>query len=118
MEPDLDDLIHETAAASGRFRPVAFVLVFEALREAQSGRGERGHVSGRNLLEALRTVMVRRYGPMALTVLHHAGLRSTEDVGDLVFLMVEKKMLKKEEKDGPEDFRNVYDFEEAFRYEW
>jgi hypothetical protein len=92
----LDELVYETSEVSGRFRPAAFFLVFQALHEAQRHRREPGHV----------------------TVLQHAGLDRTEDVGDLVFLMVEHGLLKKQDEDGPEDFRNVYDFEEAFRYQW
>lgn len=117
-EKRLDELIYETSEVSGRFRPTAFFLILQALHEAQRHRQEPGHVSGRDLLEGLRLVVRRQFGPMSLTVLQHAGLQRTEDVGDLVFLMVENGLLKKQEEDGPEDFRNVYDFEEAFRYQW
>jgi uncharacterized repeat protein (TIGR04138 family) len=118
MELTVDELIYQVAEDSGRFRPMAFFLVLQALHEAQSRRKKVGHVSGRELLEALRALVCRQYGPMALTVMEHSGLKRTEDVGDLVFLMVGKGILKKQEGDGPEDFRDVYKFEEAFRYTW
>lgn len=118
QEKDLDELIYETAESSGRFRPMAFFLILQALQEAQVRRKRRGHVGGRELLDALRVLARRQYGPMALTVLQHAGLHRTEDVGDLVFLMVDEGLLKKEDDDGPDDFREVYDFKEAFRYTW
>lgn len=118
METSIEDRIYEAAESSRRFRAPAFFLVLQALQIAQTGRGSPGHVSGRQLLAAFREVVSRRFGPMSLTVLEHVGLCRTEDVGDLVFLMVEEGMLKKEDEDGPEDFRNVYDFAEAFRYDW
>lgn len=113
-----DELIYQASESSGKFRPNAFFLVLQALHEAQSSRREPGHVSGRELLEALRRLVRRQFGPMALTVLHHAGLHRTEDVGELVFFMVERGLLKKQDEDSLQDFSNVYDFEEAFRYQW
>jgi uncharacterized repeat protein (TIGR04138 family) len=118
LDPALEERIYEIAEASGRFRPSAFFLVLQSLEVAQIARGRPGHVRGRELLEAFRTVARRLYGPMALTVLQHMGLYRTEDVGEIVFLLVEEGILKKREEDTMEDFRDVFRFEEAFRYQW
>ena len=117
METSIEDRIYEAAEESKRFRAPAFFLVLQALQIAQV-QSRPGHVSGRQLLAAFRQFVRKQFGPMSLTVLGHLGLHRTEDVGDLVFLMVEKGMLKKQDEDGPEDFQDVYDFEDAFRYDW
>jgi uncharacterized repeat protein (TIGR04138 family) len=118
MRPSPEDKLYDAAEASGRFRPAAFLLILRSLERAQRRRGRRGHVSGVALLESLRELVREEYGPMALTVLHHMGLHSTEDVGELVFYMVERELLRKREEDTIEEFRDVYDFEEAFTYRW
>jgi uncharacterized repeat protein (TIGR04138 family) len=51
---------------------------------------------------------------MARTVLEHWGIRSTTDVGALVFALVECGILIKQEEDRPDDFKDVFDFDEAF----
>ena len=57
---------------------------------------------------------------MSRTVLEHWGLRGTEDVGEIVFALVESGVLVKQDGDRIEDFRDVYDFGEAFEdaYPW
>ena len=52
---------------------------------------------------------------MTLTVLEEWGIKCCEDFGEIVFNMVENKLLAKTEQDSREDFRNGYDFHDAFR---
>ncbi|MBU1702455.1 MAG: hypothetical protein KJ970_04970 [Candidatus Eisenbacteria bacterium] len=118
MDATIEDRIFEAAEASGRFHSDAFYLILRALEVAQQHRGQPGHISGRTLLEQIKEMVRREYGPMALTVLHHMGLYRTEDVGDLVFLMVEKGLLRKRDEDCLDDFKDVFDFEEIFEYKW
>ena len=51
---------------------------------------------------------------------HHWGIHSTRDVGSVVFALVEQKILTTQDGDCPEDFADVFDFEEAFElnYPW
>ena len=48
------------------------------------------------------------------------GIHETEDVGRVVFAMVEHGILTKQDEDRPEDFADLFDFEEAFElnYPW
>jgi len=57
---------------------------------------------------------------LSRTVLQHWGIHSTEDLGDIVFALVECGVLIRQEGDSREDFRDVFDFEEAFEqdYPW
>lgn len=92
----------------------AFKFVLDALHETVSVLDKPRHVSGQELLEGIRLYAIREYGPLAKTVLNYWGIRTTEDFGRIVFLLVEIGLLRKQPEDRIEDFQNVYDFDEAF----
>jgi uncharacterized repeat protein (TIGR04138 family) len=105
------------------FHPQAYVFVSEALKTAQEmiGRHQTGervdesyHISGPELLEGVRLLGLRQYGPMALVVFRHWGLHSTDDFGRIVFEMIERGEMRKSERDRLSDFQGVYTFDEAF----
>jgi uncharacterized repeat protein (TIGR04138 family) len=81
----------------------------------QLGKSEENHISGQELLNGIREYALAMFGPMTLSVFDQWGLRNCADFGNMVFLMVENGLLRKTEKDSPEDFRSGYDFEQAFR---
>lgn len=92
----------------------AFKFVLDALHETVSALDQPRHVSGRELLDGIRTYALKCYGPLAKTVLNYWGIRETEDFGRIVFLLVDIGLLRKQPEDKIEDFRGVYDFQEAF----
>jgi uncharacterized repeat protein (TIGR04138 family) len=51
---------------------------------------------------------------LAKTVLAQWGVRRTEDFGKIVFAMIDAGLMRGSDTDTPEDFRGVYDFDEAF----
>ena len=51
---------------------------------------------------------------MVTTVFDNWGIHSCEDIGNMVFNLIGAGIFGKTEEDSIEDFRNVYDFEEAF----
>jgi uncharacterized repeat protein (TIGR04138 family) len=65
-------------------------------------------------LEAFRVHGLKEFGPMALTVLEYWGVRSCEDVGQMVFNLVNAGVFGKTDADTLDSFRNVYDFHDAF----
>jgi uncharacterized repeat protein (TIGR04138 family) len=66
----------------------------------------------------VREIALERYGPMARTVLEHWGIHATDDLGEIVFALVDCGILIKQDDDRKEDFRGVFDFEEAFEAEY
>jgi uncharacterized repeat protein (TIGR04138 family) len=73
------------------------------------------HVTGQELLAGIRELAIEMFGPMAITVFEEWGVHATKDFGEMVFIMVENRLLKKTEKDSRADFEHGYDFHEAFR---
>jgi uncharacterized repeat protein (TIGR04138 family) len=92
----------------------AIEFVQEALQHANQRRGREGDVSGAELLEAFRLLALDQFGPLARTVLAEWGIRSTDDVGNIVFQQVESGEMGKTERDSPQDFRAVFEFAAAF----
>jgi uncharacterized repeat protein (TIGR04138 family) len=55
-----------------------------------------------------------QYGPLTKTVLNAWGVKRCRDFGDIVFNLIEYNVFAKTESDRPEDFADVYTFEDAF----
>jgi uncharacterized repeat protein (TIGR04138 family) len=66
------------------------------------------------LLQGIRVFALDQYGPLAKTVLNAWGLKRCRDFGDIVFNLIEYNVFAKTEKDRPEDFSDIYSFEDAF----
>ena len=76
--------------------------------------GSVRHVTGPELLDGVRQYALKEFGPMVMTVFDSWGIRSCEDVGHMVFNLIGAGVFGKTEQDSIEDFKDVYDFEEAF----
>lgn len=98
-----------------RFNEDAYFFVLSALDTALSNLSTPRHITGRELLEAIRVYGLQQYGPMTSTVLEHWGIKTTEDFGKIVFNMIDVGMLRKTDTDCLQDFKDVYDFKEVFK---
>jgi uncharacterized repeat protein (TIGR04138 family) len=118
---NFDEEIDKIMAKDTRFTREAYLFVKEALDHTQKMIGKPSkedvprHVSGQQLVEGARDYALQQYGPMALMVLKEWGIRSCEDIGEIVFNMVENSLLAKTDEDSRNDFKGGFDFEEAFR---
>ena len=102
-----------------RYPEAAYHLVRESLNHTtkileKPERGEGRHVTGRELLAGFRIFVLSQFGPLTRTVLKRWGIRQTEDVGNIVFNLVNEGALGATEEDSIEDFRDVYTFDSAF----
>lgn len=107
-----------------RFAIEAYLFLFEALEYTiqqlgrQNAHGPERHITGRELLSGFRDLAQKQFGPLSLYVLSHWGVQSTEDVGDMVFLLVDSGLLKKRETDTKADFARGFDFREVFKKDY
>ncbi len=111
---DFYEKVEKIAEEDPRYKPDAYEFVMQALWFTQKRLDRKGHISGRELLNGIREFGLDQYGPMAKTVLNHWGIAKTDDFGEIVFNMVENKLMGRTDKDSRDDFKNVYDFDEAF----
>jgi uncharacterized repeat protein (TIGR04138 family) len=120
---NFDEVVEKIVALDPRYTREAYHFLREALDHTQKhvhrearGRKER-HVTGQQLLEGIREYGLRAFGPMTRFVLQEWGIHRSEDIGEIVFNLVEhgNGMFGKTEKDSRDDFKGGYDFDEAFR---
>ena len=101
-----------------RFDPHAFFFLKDALdftlkRIAESNGGQARHVSGPELLAGYRDYALEQFGPMASTLMSEWSIRKCQDVGDMVFHLIEEQVFGKQDSDKQEDFSEVFDFQAA-----
>ena len=122
MERDSDfyEKVERIVEKDPRYKVAAYAFVMLALNCTLSKLDKPRHVTGRELLDGIREFGLAQYGPMTKMVFGYWGVRATRDFGEIVFNLVENKLLGKTEEDRVEDFENVYDFEEEFvtKYPW
>jgi uncharacterized repeat protein (TIGR04138 family) len=114
------DILGRLARRNPRYAEAAYVFLLEALHHRLQQLERPRHLTGAELAEAVRDLALDRFGPLARTVLQHWGIHSTSDMGNVVFLLVESGILIKQPTDTPEDFEDLFSFEEAFEtgYPW
>ena len=109
-----------------RYALEAYEFVFEALDYTHEmlGRpsadpaageepGPEHHVTGQELVHGIRALALREFGRMARTVFRLWGVNRTDDFGEIVFNLVESKLMSKTSEDSREHFRGVFDLDEA-----
>jgi uncharacterized repeat protein (TIGR04138 family) len=109
-------VIEDIYQRDNRYKPDSYEFVMQALNFTQKKLAEHSHVTGQELLGGIRQFALEQYGPMAKTVLNHWGITKTEDFGNIVFNMIEKEILSKTKTDSIEDFKDVFDFQSAFKH--
>jgi uncharacterized repeat protein (TIGR04138 family) len=119
-KPDFFDVIEQIVADDPRFDRDAYTFVMEALDYTikmldKPKKGPQRHVTGRELLDGAREYALQEFGPLALTTLKTWGITSCEDIGAIVFTLVDRGLLKKSKHDDEMDFSDGYDFYEALR---
>ncbi|HEY4284691.1 MAG TPA: Minf_1886 family protein [Chthoniobacterales bacterium] len=111
----LDSII----ASDPRYARDAYVFLRDALdfttkRQKKLKGTTVRHVSGPELLEGVRQYALKEFGPLVMTVFGYWGLHSCEDIGHMVFNLIGAGIFGKTDEDSIEDFKNVYQFEDAF----
>ncbi len=115
----------EVVRRDPRYSYEAYEFVFSALAHTQQALGRAlddaagaeaepsHHVSGPELLHGIRELALQEFGLMARVVFRLWGVERTDDFGRIVFNLVEAQLMSKTDRDSLDDFRGVYDFDEA-----
>lgn len=109
-----------TLAPRTRCSPSAYAFVLDSLNHAQvrfcggSAADRDSHVTGPELLDAFRELAYKQFGAMAYPVFSQWGLHSTNDVGYIVWDLIERGNMRKNDRDQLSDFFDLYDFEQEF----
>lgn len=89
-------------------------LEFTLKQKRKSRSPEIRHVTPSELMDGIRLFALREFGPMVPTVFDFWGIQHCEDVGTMVFNLIEAGIFGKNATDTIEDFKNGFDFHTAF----
>ena len=112
QEIDFDsDSFADITAKDDRYSAHAYALLTDVIHAL----GEGGkHMSGEEILDEFRETALDQYGPLAYTVLTEWGLSRCEDIGEMMFNLVDSGRVHKDANDSAESFVGGYDFKETF----
>ena len=116
----LEQAFEQIRERDGRYQERGYLFVLAALEFAQGRLPARRHLSGGELAWACRDFALEQFGLLAQSVLEYWGVTTTEDLGRIVFMLIDVGLLARQESDRLEDFERVYDFVAVFRagYRW
>lgn len=118
----LEAALAEIRRRDGKYNERAYVFVLAALEFAQTKLPARRHLSGVELAWACRDFALEQFGMLANSVLTHWGINTTEDFGQIVFMLIDVGLLARQPSDRLEEFERVYEFAEVFKagagYRW
>jgi uncharacterized repeat protein (TIGR04138 family) len=115
-----DDVMGRIRARGGRYNERAYLFLLGTIEFLQSRLEVRRHVTAAELAWACRDFALQQYGLLAPVVLAHWGITRTEDLGRIVYTLVEVGLLVTQPGDHESDFNAVYEFTDAFgeSYDW
>ncbi len=101
----------DVTAKDPRYNGRAYALLCDVIHYLTQGGH---HVSGEQVLDEFKERTLDQYGPLSYTVLTEWGVSSTEDIGEMMFNLVDCGRLARDEGDTRETFVGGYDFKETF----
>lgn len=110
--------VDKVAETDGRYEKYAWRFVLSGVESTIDMLEAEGHISGEELLDGLRVIASRQFGPMAKEVLNHWGLYTTRDIGNIVFGLIRANLLVGSMEDDIEDFDDVFDFRQVFEEDY
>ena len=113
------EALDSIVASDARYHREAYVFLRDALdfttKQQQKMKGAAlRHVAGPELLEGVRQYALKEFGPMTLSVFSYWGIHRCEDIGQMVFNLIAAGIFGKTDEDSMDDFKAVYDFQDAF----
>lgn len=119
----MDAKIWDVVRADPRYAYEAYEFLCDAVAYTQDslgrcphdadGPGADYHVGGCELARGAAALAVREFGMMAPVVFRHWGLRTTGDIGAVVFNLIKAERLSRSDRDDPGDFEDLFDLPDA-----
>ncbi|MEM9161011.1 MAG: Minf_1886 family protein [Verrucomicrobiota bacterium] len=122
-EPNFNEVVELIVKEDDRYtkggysflrKALDFTIDKERKRQGKVVTRKQRHVTGQELLVGIKEYALDQYGPMAYTLLTSWGVLRCEDIGEMVFNLIEYGIFSKNDDDSREDFSSIFTFEEAF----
>jgi uncharacterized repeat protein (TIGR04138 family) len=111
--------INEIVIQDTRYSFDGYVFINEAViytvKKSEKSRreNESSHISGPELLNGVMEYALKNFGPTAYSVFCEWGILDSMAIGNIVFNMIEHRILSRSENDSIKDFENAFDFKTA-----
>lgn len=107
------DAVQAVIAKDDRYDIGAYYFLKDALdftvkQVMDNNAGEHRHVSASELVHGFRDLALQEFGPMASTLMSEWNIQTNNDVGEMVFLLIEEGAFGKQDSDTQEDFTHVF----------
>lgn len=89
-----------------------------ALQKVVEDIGEKRHLQAAELANGVVELAHDEFGPLASEVLQSWGLETTEDLGEVVFAMVETGIMGARKEDRQADFEELFDLHQRLQQEY
>jgi uncharacterized repeat protein (TIGR04138 family) len=117
--PELRRKFDELRERDSRYPERAYVVVQDAIKCAQADHPPTDdsprHVSARQILEALLLIAKQEWGNGARECLSSLGIKTSDDVGEIIYNLVDIGAMATTEEDSRADFTGAFDFEQELR---
>lgn len=118
-KPNFDAAVKMIAGKGAVYKPDGYHFLREALdytvnQLRKDELIEHRHVSGPELLHGVVDYALKEFGSMAVAVFDSWGITSGEDIGTMVFQLIEVGAFGRSDDDSPADFSGVIDLREEF----
>jgi len=113
---DYESALDQVLDGDRRYSRHAYFFVQRALqfyREKHGGEQGGGHIKGPQLLRGVRELALDEFGPMARSVLNSWGLGEGEDIGEIVYNLIDAGLMSKTPEDRKKDFHGVMKFDKS-----
>ncbi len=97
-----------------QYREAAYGFLLEALDRCRRDLGRDGHVSGGELLTAIQDMAEDRFGPLSAMVFREWGIHGGGDFGNIVYELIERGILSRQQDDKLEHFMGGRPYDEVF----
>jgi uncharacterized repeat protein (TIGR04138 family) len=119
----VDHALYELVRTDPRYAVEAYEFVCDAVAFTQETLGREPHeddppetdyhVCGEELARGTCEMAVCEFGLMAGVVFRQWGLRTTDDIGNVVFNLIKAGKLSQSDRDDPADFHDLFDVEKV-----
>jgi len=116
----IEERISELRRRDRRYSRNGYFFVLDALDYTieSLGRdhetGDSRHIGGKELLAGVQSMAAEKFGPLATVCLERWGIKTTEDVGEVVFNLIDSGLLSRRPSDSRLDFVDGFDFAPTF----
>ena len=117
MESPLLNDVYEEFIQSGkdtRYKPEAYGFILASLDFQRAESATEEHIKANILVSAVVKLSKIKFGPLAYEVLNNWGIKSSDDIGSIVYNLIDMKVLSKSEDDTISEFFSLKEFDDIY----